>query len=210
MSAKPTAIPLKKGNGENLEDFMRTVADEFEAREQRMSQCPDVYLNVYDMLAVNTYVYPVGLGAYHTGVEVYGREYAYGCHPYSYSGIYDMEPRQADEITGQQVRFREAILIGHTHFSSEEVKGLVVLLGRDYNGCDYTILHRNCNHFSSDFCQRLCGATPPRWINRLAQIASWMPFVLNCLPPQLLSSPSHSHLSPTDVPALVSFCRQKK
>ena len=59
---------------------------------------------------------------------------------------------------------------------------------------------RNCNHFSSDFCQRLCGATPPRWINRLAQIASWMPFVLNCLPPQLLSSPSPSHLSPTDVP----------
>ena len=50
MSAKPTAIPLKKGNGENLEDFMRTVADEFEAREQRMSQCPDVYLNVYDMV----------------------------------------------------------------------------------------------------------------------------------------------------------------
>ena len=113
----------------------------------------------FSQLAVNTYVYPVGLGAYHTGVEVYGRgkvwvscmlsvnlhgklEYAYGCHPYSYSGIYDMEPRQADEITGQQVHFREAILIGHTHFSSEEVKGLVVLLGRDYNGCDYTILHR--------------------------------------------------------------------
>jgi hypothetical protein len=154
----------------------------------------------FSQLAVNTYVYPVGLGAYHTGVEVYGREYAYGCHPYSYSGIYDMEPRQADEIAGQQVRFREAIQIGHTHFSSEEVKELVVLLGRDYNGCDYSILHRNCNHFSSNFCQRLCGATPPRWINRLAQIASWMPFVLNCLPPQLLSSPSHSPLSPTHIP----------
>ena len=53
-----------------------------------------------------------------------------------------MEPRQADEISGQQVRFREAILIGHTHLSSEEVKELVGLLGRDYNGCDYSILHR--------------------------------------------------------------------
>ena len=46
---------------------------------------------------------------------------------------------------------------------------------------------RNCNHFSADLCQRLCQATPPRWINRLAYIGSWMPFVLNCLPPQWLN-----------------------
>ena len=53
-----------------------------------------------------------------------------------------MEPRQANEITGQQVRFREAILVGHTHLSAEGVQELVVSLGRDYNGCDYSILHR--------------------------------------------------------------------
>lgn len=54
-----------------------------------------------------------------------------------------MEPRQADEITGQQVRFREAIRIGHTHLSAEEVRELVVALGKAYNGCDYSILHRS-------------------------------------------------------------------
>ena len=50
MTAKPTVIALKKRNGEDLEEVIRTLADEFEAREQRMSQCPDVYLNVYDMV----------------------------------------------------------------------------------------------------------------------------------------------------------------
>ena len=54
-----------------------------------------------------------------------------------------MEPGQADRIAGGQVRFREAIHLGHTHLSLEEVKELAVSLGRDYNGCDYSVLHRS-------------------------------------------------------------------
>ena len=34
--------------------------------------------NVYDLTPQNDYVYWCGVGVYHTGVEVYGIEYAYG------------------------------------------------------------------------------------------------------------------------------------
>ena len=37
-----------------------------------------VILNVYDLSPQNKYTYCCGLGIYHSGVEVYGVEYAFG------------------------------------------------------------------------------------------------------------------------------------
>ncbi len=37
-----------------------------------------VILNIYDMFWTNGYTANVGVGVYHSGLEVYGREYAYG------------------------------------------------------------------------------------------------------------------------------------
>ena len=63
-----------------------------------------VILNIYDMFWTNDYTANVGLGVnrqllhlyftsfnilnqvYHSGMEVYGREYAYGGHPFPFSG----------------------------------------------------------------------------------------------------------------------------
>ena len=39
-----------------------------------------VYLNVYDLTPMNGYAYWVGLGIFHSVVEVHGVEYAFGAH----------------------------------------------------------------------------------------------------------------------------------
>ncbi|TGZ33988.1 Uncharacterized protein DBV15_12144 [Temnothorax longispinosus] len=64
-----------------------------------------IILNVYDMYWINEYTTPIGLGVFHSGVEIYGTEYAYGGHAQPKSGIFEITPRVAEEL-GEQFRYR--------------------------------------------------------------------------------------------------------
>ncbi len=37
------------------------------------------------------------------------------------------------------------------------------------------------------FIQKLTGTRTPAWVNRLAYVSSWMPFIVNCLPPSWIT-----------------------
>lgn len=101
-----------------------------------------VELNVYDLehkdnpdavTTFNSYLYNVGVGLYHSGVSVHGREYCFGGHPYSTTGIFEVQPKHAPDA-----RFRETIFIGRTYLSKELVTRLihdmsVVWAGNSYN-----------------------------------------------------------------------------
>lgn len=127
-----------------------------------------VLLNVYDMYKVNEYTANIGLGVFHSGVEIYGIEYAYGGHQFPFTGIFEIEPRDEKDL-GEQFKFRylysvqkfilliglymlplfrQSIQIGYTDFTEDGVKRIVSELGREFRGDRYHLMNNNCNHFS--------------------------------------------------------------
>ncbi|GJS26590.1 deSI-like protein [Tanacetum coccineum] len=66
-----------------------------------------VYLNVYDISTINSCISWTGIGAFHTGIEVHGVEYGFGCHQESESGVFEIAPKKCPGF-----KFRESILMG--------------------------------------------------------------------------------------------------
>jgi deubiquitinase DESI2 len=131
-----------------------------------------VYLNVYDLAPVNECLHPIGLGLYHTGVEILGSEYTFA----SQAGVFNHSPKEVPQAT-----FREQIYMGEFSGGHADIKTAVATLGDDQFGPnDYDILQRNCNHFASALCGKLVQKANPAYINRLADIGS----CFSCLIPK--------------------------
>lgn len=145
-----------------------------------------VKLNIYDMYWTNDYTTTIGIGVFHTGVEIYGREFAYGGHPYPISGIFEIDPRDIDDL-GPQFRYKETIELGLTDLPEVDVSKVVECLGKKYPGDGYHLIHKNCNHFAEELVQILCNKQIPSWINRLASAGARLPFLEKMLPKEWLT-----------------------
>jgi len=116
----------------------------------------------------------IGMGAFHTGVQLYSNEYSFGgsqdAHP-SASGMHTCTPKQAEGI------YRTSIDMGMTSKTSKEVDRILSELGEKYKAAEYNLFTRNCNDFCDELCFALVGKQIPPWINRMSSIARYCPCV---------------------------------
>eukprot|EP00656_Telonema_subtile_P029784 TRINITY_DN32864_c0_g1_i1.p1 TRINITY_DN32864_c0_g1~~TRINITY_DN32864_c0_g1_i1.p1 ORF type:complete len:190 (+),score=33.50 TRINITY_DN32864_c0_g1_i1:136-705(+) len=124
----------------------------------------EVNVNVYDLTAQNQLLGLVGVGVFHSGVEILGTEHTFG-HSDSGTGVFEHEPRAAG---GAQ--YRETIRMGATSLSMDQVRRVLDSLQAEFQGRSYHLLLRNCNHFSEALCLALLRRPLPAFVNRVAYI----------------------------------------
>lgn len=129
---------------------------------------PYVTLHIYELgnsktiVTLNKILRPIGSGAFHCGVEVYGREWSYSdAECGEGTGVFYSKPRNCPDHT-----YFESVKIGKTANPESAVIELVHLMAQDWLVKKYDTLTFNCCHFCSEFCQRLgVGDIPPRVLN---------------------------------------------
>jgi len=138
-----------------------------------------VLLNIYDLSPTNDYLFPVGIGLHHTGVEVAGREYSYA----SQGGIYDAPPKQE-----AGARFRCQLDMGAFDGGIDQLNKALDELRNNggFGGNDYNLIRKNCNHFCNALVWRLLQRPIPAYVNRLANIGD----CCSCLLPRELLNDS--------------------
>mmetsp|Transcript_107849 Transcript_107849/g.300704 ORF Transcript_107849/g.300704 Transcript_107849/m.300704 type:complete len:189 (-) Transcript_107849:167-733(-) len=133
-----------------------------------------VLLNVYDLgthwggQAINRVLRPMGMGAFHCGVEVYGMEWSYSDNERGEgNGIFQCPPRQCKGHS-----FYTQVPMGHTSYPCEHVLYIIELVKNDWQSSDYHALNHNCCHFSDELCHRLGVGEVPSWIMNLTDATS--------------------------------------
>lgn len=139
-----------------------------------------VVLNVYDLNEANELLSSMGLGFYHSGVEIgleERREYAFA----PIVGIYDSPPRSVPNAL-----FRGAVNMGYFEGGRERLARAIDALRGRFRPDGYDMVTNNCNNFADALVHELLGAHIPPWINRLAALGS----CVACLVPRKLPSPA--------------------
>ena len=128
-----------------------------------------VFLNLYDLHNCNGIMRAVGLGVYHSGVEVHDNEWTFA----GGGGVFPHEPKRPPGDGGAFVVLHSTIEIGITTASAADVERITRKLESRFFGPEtYNILHHNCNHFSNALCTELTGRGIPGRVNRLANMTS--------------------------------------
>eukprot|EP01012_Entosiphon_sulcatum_P056719 TRINITY_DN8040_c0_g1_i2.p1 TRINITY_DN8040_c0_g1~~TRINITY_DN8040_c0_g1_i2.p1 ORF type:complete len:339 (-),score=44.72 TRINITY_DN8040_c0_g1_i2:15-1031(-) len=166
-----------------------------------------VRLNVYQLAAPDSAMHRmtagVGLGLYHSGIEIYGMEWTFGgCVDERYhaaSGIFPMEPQTATPF------MQCSLDLGMCDLTPQQVRDIIRTMGREWTMGSYHLLARNCNHFAAVFCKALNPAFQfPGWVNRAAKVGDAVvpAAVLRYIMQKLMPQPPSSH-PPSSVEAMV-------
>lgn len=173
-----------------------------------------VKLNVYDLHPYNKYVYWMGFGAFHAGVEVLFR----GNEIYTLNTCFKHTHTRtrtnkriclvacgalytewtfgygSSDVTGVSINdpkkapgavYRETIFLGLCTKTRKEIDIIIERLAREFPGNCYHMLIHNCITFCDTMCFELLGKHIPAWLNRLPHFA----YHIKCCLPKMYRGP---------------------
>ena len=123
------------------------------------------YLNVYN-LAPDRGFDKIGMGVYHSGLEVYGKEWGFGGGTIDteQTGVFWTHPKEAMDS------FFKRIELGSVCLSHLDLYRTVLKPAKDsWKMRDYHLMQKNCNHFCSHLAKELGLKKIPAWVNRAAR-----------------------------------------
>lgn len=147
------------------------MGQEVSQEEKVEVRLTDVVLHVYDLGSVhqlNKLLRPVGTGAFHCGVELFGWEWSYAgssnssVGPWT-TGVFNCRPRLC-----KGHRYSESVDLGKTSMTPGEVLMIIQHLESTWLASEYSLLWHNCGHFCSHLCRALSVDELPAWVMSLA------------------------------------------
>jgi len=123
--------------------------------------CPtdnnEVYVHVYDLWGCRyrfSRVLNAGstrFGLFHTGVEVFGREWYFCGTDEVKHGVYSMPKPKTHPIH----RYCKSVYMGRTQLRASDLEELIPMIREKWTGNTYHPMRRNCHHFTDFFCRIL-------------------------------------------------------
>lgn len=106
----------------------------------------------------------MGLGFYHTGIQIGTVEYTFGYHPGSHTGVVEVTPKD------NHPDYRQSIVLGTTTSTMRDITKVVDSIRDKFPGNSYHLLRKNCNTFTNCLCEAILHKPIPGFVNRMANI----------------------------------------
>ena len=105
----------------------------------------DIYINVYNMHPINSYIQYVGVGAYHSAISVGDIEISFS----KKKGIYYTKKNNTQEF------LKESIFIDTSYLHDFEIYNKINSFDYLFNASSYDVITNNCNHFTKTITHKV-------------------------------------------------------
>ena len=153
----------KKKKSAKLSSF-----EEYISKKEFQKGTP-VWLNIYHLSFLNYILQFIGLGIYHTGIEINSLEYSFGATEEDVAGFFINNKGETSEI----LKLKERIYMGNTIYSKNNIERLLALESPYWMGRTYDPFLKNCNNFTKHFLKLILfnNIDYPVYINRICKFA---------------------------------------
>lgn len=122
-----------------------------------------IYLNIYDISVCNKILRLLGIGIYHSAIQIFDTEFAFYPSNSDRTGVTEDVP-----FTNKKIKFWKQLKLGETTLSFQEIEEIISELKIEYIASSYDAFDKNCNHFTYEFSKKVLNVETPAYLNRIS------------------------------------------